>query len=141
NMQLAKAVVRRRIKVMEESGIQFETDTEIGVDISKETLTEEYGAIILCTGSQNARDLPLVGRMAFGMHFAVDSLTEHSQYINDEGKEPSNSAEGKKVIVIGAGDTGADCVATALRENCKSIVQFNKYTKQPEAIEFDENSY
>src|SRR5699024_12289722 len=73
--------------------------------------------------------------------FAMDYLTEQAQYLNDEIKEPSISAEGKNVIVIGAGDTGADCVATALRENCKSIVQFNKYTKQPEAIEFDENTY
>src|SRR5699024_7762172 len=61
-------------------------------------------------------------------------------YLNGEIETPSISAEGKNVIVIGAGDTGADCVATALRENCKSIVQFNKYTKQPEAIEFDENT-
>ncbi|MGW8008640.1 glutamate synthase subunit beta [Staphylococcus xylosus] len=141
NMKLDKDVVRRRIKVMEESGIHFETDTEIGVDISKETLNEQYDAIILCTGSQNARDLPLEGRMGSGIHFAMDYLTEQGQYLNGEIEEPSISAEGKNVVVIGAGDTGADCVATALREDCKSIVQFNKYTKQPEEIEFDENTY
>ena len=76
-----------------------------------------------------------------GIHFAMDYLTEQGEYLNGEIETPSISAEGKNVIVIGAGDTGADCVATALRENCKSIVQFNKYTKQPEAIEFDENTY
>ena len=141
NMKLDKDVVRRRISIMEASGIRFETDTEIGVDVSREALEEKHDAIILCTGSQNARDLPLEGRMGFGIHFAMDYLTEQGQYLNGEIKEPTISAEGKNVVVIGAGDTGADCVATALRENCKSIVQFNKYTKQPEAIEFDENTY
>ncbi|MDW3945322.1 glutamate synthase subunit beta [Staphylococcus saprophyticus] len=141
NMKLDKDVVRRRISIMEASGIRFETDTEIGVDVSREALEEKHDAIILCTGSQNARDLPLEGRMGFGIHFAMDYLTEQGQYLNGEIKEPTISAEGKNVVVIGAGDTGDDCVATALRENCKSIVQFNKYTKQPEAIEFDENTY
>ena len=96
---------------------------------------------MLCTGSQNARDLPLEGRMGQGIHFAMDYLTEQAQYLNGEISETTISAEGKNVVVIGAGDTGADCVATALRENCKSIVQFNKYTKQAEAFEFEENTH
>ncbi len=126
NMKLDKDVVRRRIKVMEESGIHFETDTEIGVDISKETLNEQYDAIILCTGSQNARDLPLEGRMGSGIHFAMDYLTEQGQYLNGEIEEPSISAEGKNVVVPGRRYRGRLC-RTALREDCKSIVQFNKY--------------
>ena len=141
NMKLDKDVVRRRIRVMEQSGIEFQTGIEIGVDISKEDLTEAYDAIVLCTGSQNARDLPLEGRMGQGIHFAMDYLTEQAQYLNGEISETTISAEGKNVVVIGAGDTGADCVATALRENCKSIVQFNKYTKQAEAFEFEENTH
>jgi glutamate synthase (NADPH/NADH) small chain len=141
NMKLDKDVVRRRIKVMEGSGIEFQTGIEIGVDISREALEESYDAIILCTGSQNARDLPLEGRMGQGIHFAMDYLTEQAEYLNGEIDETTITAEGKNVIVIGAGDTGADCVATALRENCKSIVQFNKYTKQPEAIEFETNEH
>lgn len=141
NMKLDKDVVRRRINIMEQSGIDFITDTEIGVDMSREELEQRHDAIILCTGSQNARDLPLEGRMGFGIHFAMDYLTEQTQLLNGEISEAEITAKDKNVIVIGAGDTGADCVATALRENCKSIVQFNKYTKQPEAIEFEENTY
>ena len=81
-----------------------------------------------------ARDLPLEGRMGQGIHFAMDYLTEQMQVLNGEIEEASITAKDKNVIVIGAGDTGADCVATALRENCKSIVQFNKYTKAPKRL-------
>lgn len=140
NMKLDKDVVRKRVELMKEAGIEFRTDTEVGVDISRETLEHDFDAIILCTGSQQARDLPLEGRMGFGIHFAMDYLTEQMQVLNGEISEPSITAKGKNVIVIGAGDTGADCVATALRENCKSVVQFNKYTQLPEKITFKENT-
>ena len=140
NMKLDKDVVHRRIALMKEAGIEFKTSVEIGVDISKEELEDAFDAIVLCTGSQNARDLPLEGRMGFGIHFAMDYLTEQTQYLNGEIDEVSITAKDKNVIIIGAGDTGADCVATALRENCKSIVQFNKYTKQPEEITFESNT-
>lgn len=131
NMKLDKTVVRRRIEIMREAGITFKTNTNIGVDITRDELEEQFDAIILCTGAQKARDLPLEGRMGQGIHFAMDYLTEQMQVLNGEIEEASITAKDKNVIVIGAGDTGADCVATALRENCKSIVQFNKYTKAP----------
>ena len=140
NMKLDKDVVRRRIKLMKEAGIQFKTGIEIGVDISREDLESTYDAIILCTGSQNARDLPLEGRMGYGIHFAIDYLTEQTRFLTGEIDEVTISAKDKNVIIIGAGDTGADCVATALRENCKSIVQFNKFTKLPEEITFETNT-
>lgn len=136
NMKLDKDVVRRRIKLMEEAGITFINGVEVGVDIDKATLESEYDAIILCTGAQKGRDLPLEGRMGDGIHFAMDYLTEQTQLLNGEIDDITITAKDKNVIIIGAGDTGADCVATALRENCKSIVQFNKYTKLPEAITF-----
>ncbi len=140
NMKLDKDVVRRRIKLMEEAGITFINGVEVGVDIDKATLESEYDAIILCTGAQKGRDLPLEGRMGDGIHFAMDYLTEQTQLLNGEIDDITITAKDKNVIIIGAGDTGADCVATALRENCKSIVQFNKYTKLPEAITFTENA-
>jgi len=140
NMKLDKDVVRRRIKLMKEAGIQFKTGIEIVVDISREDLESTYDAIILCTGSQNARDLPLEGRMGYGIHFAMDYLTEQTRFLTGEIDEVTISAKDKNVIIIGAGDTGADCVATALRENCKSIVQFNKFTKLPEEITFETNT-
>ena len=92
NMKLDKDVVRRRIEVMKQSGIEFMTDTEIGVDVSRDELNERHDAIILCTGSQNARDLPLEGRMGFGIHFAMDYLTEQGQFLNGEINEPEISA-------------------------------------------------
>lgn len=140
NMKLDKDVVRRRIKLMKEAGVQFKTGIEIGVDISREDLEATYEAIILCTGSQNARDLPLEGRMGYGIHFAMDYLTEQTRFLTGEIDEVTITAKDKNVIIIGAGDTGADCVATALRENCKSIVQFNKFTKLPEEITFETNT-
>ena len=140
NMKLDKDVVRRRIKLMKEAGIQFKTGIEIGVDISREDLEATYDAIILCTGSQNARDLPLEGRMGYGIHFAMDYLTEQTRFLTGEIDEVTITAKDKNVIIIGAGDTGADCVATALRENCKSVVQFNKFTKLPEEITFETNT-
>ncbi|AXZ24351.1 glutamate synthase subunit beta [Staphylococcus warneri] len=140
NMKLDKDVVRRRIKLMKEAGVQFKTGIEIGVDISREDLEATYDAIILCTGSQNARDLPLEGRMGYGIHFAMDYLTEQTRFLTGEIDEVTITAKDKNVIIIGAGDTGADCVATALRENCKSIVQFNKFTKLPEEITFETNT-
>ena len=140
NRKLDKDVVRRRIKLMKEAGVQFKTGIEIGVDISREDLEATYDAIILCTGSQNARDLPLEGRMGYGIHFAMDYLTEQTRFLTGEIDEVTITAKDKNVIIIGAGDTGADCVATALRENCKSIVQFNKFTKLPEEITFETNT-
>jgi len=140
NMKLDKDVVRRRIKLMKEAGVQFKTGIEIGVDICREDLEATYDAIILCTGSQNARDLPLEGRMGYGIHFAMDYLTEQTRFLTGEIDEVTITAKDKNVIIIGAGDTGADCVATALRENCKSIVQFNKFTKLPEEITFETNT-
>lgn len=98
NMKLDKDVVRRRIALMKEAGIEFKTSVEIGVDISKEELEDAFDAIVLCTGSQNARDLPLEGRMGFGIHFAMDYLTEQTQYLNGEIDEVSITAKDKTLL-------------------------------------------
>ncbi|MEJ7493483.1 glutamate synthase, partial [Staphylococcus lugdunensis] len=74
------------------------------------------------------------------IHFAMDYLTEQTRFLTGEIDEVTITAKDKNVIIIGAGDTGADCVATALRENCKSVVQFNKFTKLPEEITFETNT-
>ena len=99
NMKLDKDVIRRRIKIMQDSGIEFVTDTEIGVDISREELNERHDAIILCTGSQNARDLPLEGRMGQGIHFAMDYLTEQMQVLNGELSEPTITVKAKMLLL------------------------------------------
>ena len=140
NMKLDKDVVRRRITLLEEAGIEFITNTEIGVDMTKAELEASYDAVILCTGAQQPRDLPLEGRMGHGIHFAMDYLTTQTQYLAGETDDLNITAKNKHVVVIGSGDTGADCVATALREGCKSVVQFNRRGRLAEVTTFDENT-
>ncbi|WP_137789469.1 glutamate synthase subunit beta [Bacillus sp. E(2018)] len=133
NMKLDKDVVERRIKLLRQEGIDFILNTEVGKDITSEELKNQFDSIILCTGAQKQRDLTLPGREAEGVHFAMNYLTQATKrLLNIEVSEPLIDAEGKNVIVIGGGDTGADCVATALRQKCKSVVQFGKHPKLPD---------
>ncbi|ANC77080.1 glutamate synthase [Fictibacillus phosphorivorans] len=133
NMKLDKDVVERRVKLLRQEGIDFILNTEVGKDITSEELKNQFDSIILCTGAQKQRDLILQGREAEGVHFAMNYLTQATKrLLNIEVSEPLIDAEGKHVIVIGGGDTGADCVATALRQKCKSVVQFGKHPKLPD---------
>ncbi|MFE0507546.1 glutamate synthase small subunit [Peribacillus butanolivorans] len=135
NMKLEKDVVARRIKLLHQEGIDFVTNTEIGKDISSEELQIQYDAVILCTGAQKQRDLVIEGREAKGIHLAMDYLTTSTKSLLDSNFEDGQflNTKGKDVIVIGGGDTGADCVATALRQECKSVVQFGKHPILPTA--------
>ncbi|MFD4817563.1 glutamate synthase small subunit [Peribacillus butanolivorans] len=135
NMKLEKDVVARRIKLLNQEGIDFVTNTEIGKDISSEELKNQYDAVILCTGAQKQRDLVIEGREAKGIHLAMDYLTTSTKSLLDSNFEDGQflNTKGKDVIVIGGGDTGADCVATALRQECKSVVQFGKHPILPTA--------
>lgn len=133
NMKLDKKDVLRRVDLMTQEGVEFITNTEVGKDITADELKEQYDAVILCTGAQKQRDLTIEGRDAKGIHFAMDYLTKATKSLLDSNFEDGNfiDAEGKDVIVIGGGDTGADCVATALRQQCKSVVQFGKHPQLP----------
>ncbi|MDP1419568.1 glutamate synthase subunit beta [Peribacillus simplex] len=135
NMKLEKDVVARRIKLLTQEGIDFITNTEVGKDISAEELQDQYDAVILCTGAQKQRDLKIEGRDATGIHLAMDYLTTSTKSLLDSNFEDGKfiDTKGKDVIVIGGGDTGADCVATALRQECKSVVQFGKHPILPTA--------
>ncbi|MDM5292836.1 glutamate synthase small subunit [Peribacillus simplex] len=135
NMKLEKDVVARRIKLLTQEGIDFITNTEVGKDISAEELQNQYDAVILCTGAQKQRDLEIEGRGASGIHLAMDYLTTSTKSLLDSNFEDGKflDTKGKDVIVIGGGDTGADCVATALRQECKSVVQFGKHPILPTA--------
>lgn len=127
NMKLEKEIVDRRVRLLEDEGITFITNTEIGMDITAEELKKTYDSILLCGGAQKHRDLTIEGRELNGIHYAMDYLTTSTKSLLDSNKQPTISAKGKRVVVIGGGDTGADCVATALRQGCESIVQFGKY--------------
>lgn len=134
NMKLDKQqVVQRRLDVMEQEGITFTCNTTIGKDLTVEQLRNDFDAVILCTGATKPRDLPIDGRHLNGIHFAMDFLTANTQKILD-GKAPENyiSAEGKDVVIIGGGDTGTDCVATSLRQGCRSLTQLEIMPQPPD---------
>lgn len=133
NMKLEKDVIERRVQILREEGIDFVTNTEVGKDIAAADLRAQYDAVILCVGAQKQRALHMEGSDAGNIHLAMDYLTAVTKsYLNSNFADGAAlNVEGKDVIVIGGGDTGADCVATALRQNCKSVYQFGKHPQQP----------
>jgi glutamate synthase (NADPH/NADH) small chain len=133
NMKLDKeSVVLRRIRQMEAEGISFVTNTEVGANFPASRLLKDFDAAILCTGATKPRDLPVPGRDLKGVHFAMDFLTANTRSLLDRHKNGNFiSAGGKDVIVIGGGDTGTDCVGTAMRHGCKSLVQLEILPRPP----------
>jgi glutamate synthase (NADPH/NADH) small chain len=134
NMKLDKGVMQRRIDIMAEEGIEFKTGIEVGKDISAKELQKEFDAVVLATGATKPRDLPAEGRDLKGVYFAMEFLSANTKSLLDSNLEDGNfiSAKDKKVIVIGGGDTGTDCVGTALRHGCESVAQLEIMPK-PEA--------
>ncbi|WP_313890896.1 glutamate synthase small subunit [Psychrobacillus sp.] len=135
NMKLEKEVVERRIQLLVQEGIDFILNTEVGKDISAEALKENYDAIILCIGAQKQREIHMEGSQSTGVYLAMDYLTSTTKSLLDSNFVDGKfiDTKGKDVIVIGGGDTGADCVATAIRQNCRSVVQFGKHPVLPSA--------
>lgn len=133
NMKLDKSVIDRRIKLMEESGITFICNTNIGVDIKAEQLLQEYDRVILACGASNPRDIKVPGREAKGIYFAVDFLKQVTKELLDSEfkNAPYALAKDKKVLVIGGGDTGNDCVGTAIRLGAKSVIQLEMMPMAP----------
>ncbi|TQR19698.1 glutamate synthase subunit beta [Psychrobacillus vulpis] len=135
NMKLEKDIVNRRIQFLQQEGIDFVLNTEIGKDISAEQIMKEYDAVILCIGAQKQRELRMEGSKSKGVYLAMDYLTSTTKSLLDSNflDRKFIDTKGKNVIVIGGGDTGADCVATSIRQNCKSVVQFGKHPELPKA--------
>jgi len=133
NMKLDKEeVVLRRLNVLEEEGVKFVCNTEVGKDFPVENLLKEFDSVVLCTGATKPRDLPIEGRELKGIHFAMDFLTANTKAVLDKHKNGSFiSAEGKDVVIIGGGDTGTDCVGTSMRHGCKSLVQLEILPQPP----------
>ena len=134
NMKLEKWVIDRRVKILEEEGIEFVLNADVGNNISAEELKSQYDAVVLCCGAKQPRDISAPGRDAGGIYFAVDYLTSVTRSLLDsnfaDGK--AISAQGKRVLVIGGGDTGNDCVGTAIRQGCESVLQLEMMPCPPE---------
>ncbi|GMK38759.1 glutamate synthase [NADPH] small chain [Paenibacillus sp. CCS19] len=132
-MKLDKGVVQRRVDLLEAEGVTFITNTEIGKDIPAQQLVDDFDAVVLCGGATKSRDVSMEGRELKGVHQAMDYLNGTIKSYLDSNLEDGNyiSAKDKDVIVIGGGDTGTDCVATALRHGCRSVTQFGTHAKAP----------
>jgi len=134
NMKLDKSVVERRIELLRQSGIEFRTNADVGRDIDVKQLAADYDALLLATGATRPRDLEVPGRNLQGVHFAMEFLTANTKSLLDSNLADGNyiDARDKNVVVIGGGDTGADCIGTSLRHGCKSVVNFELLDEPPE---------
>ena len=132
NMKLDKQeVVLRRIKLMEQEGIKFICNANVGDNVEPQIFLKEYDATVICTGATQPRDLPIEGRALKGVHFAMEFLTANTKAVlGNNGASPIHGG-GKDVVVIGGGDTGTDCVGTSMRHGCKSLLQIEILPKPP----------
>lgn len=135
DFKLEKWVIDRRVGVMEEEGVVFKCNTEIGVDLGMSDLLRGYNAVVLAGGSTIPRDLPVAGRNLKGVHFAMDFLKQQNKRVSGRLNEQEEQimATDKHVIVIGGGDTGSDCVGTSNRHGARSVAQFELLPKPPES--------
>jgi glutamate synthase (NADPH/NADH) small chain len=133
DFKLDKAVVDRRVKLMEEEGITFRCNVNVGVDVTMEKLRAENDSVVFAMGATDPRNLPVEGRELDGVHFAMDYLTPQNETIY--GDRPADrrtiDAKGKRVVILGGGDTGADCLGTAHRQGALSVHQFELMPKPP----------
>ncbi len=124
NFKLEKRIVQRRIDLMKEEGVQFVTNANVGQNIKVDDLTRDFDAIVLCQGATKSRDLPVPGRELNGIHLAMDYLPQQNKVNCGDTVPDQIDAKDKHVIILGGGDTGADCLGTALRQGARSIRQF-----------------
>ena len=133
--KMEKRILNRRLEIMRQEGVTFRTSVNVGVDITAARLKSEYDAIVLAGGAGMPRDLPVPGRELTGIYFAMQYLTVSNQRC--EGDEIPDaafiSAKGKRVVIIGGGDTGADCLGTVHRQGALSVHQFELLPKPPDA--------
>ena len=130
--KLDKALIERRRNILEAEGIKFVTGCEVGKDVSTEWLARENDAVVVAIGTPAARDLKIPGRELKGVHLALELLEGQNRFITGEIPAAPISAKGKKVLVIGGGDTGSDCVGTSIRQGAKSVAQIEIMPKPPD---------
>jgi glutamate synthase (NADPH) small chain len=133
NMKLDKAIVERRLDLMRKEGVRFVTGAHVGVNVDVAELVSGHDAVLLSNGATKPRDLPIPGRDLRGVHFAMEFLSANTKSLLDSNLEDGNyiSAKGKRVIVIGGGDTGTDCIGTSVRHGCTSLVNFELLPEPP----------
>ncbi len=134
NMKLDKGIVDRRIELMRQAGVLFRPNCNVGEDITAAQLQREYDAILLACGALRHREMEVPGRDLAGIHLAMDYLTDVTRSLLDSQFADGRclDAAGKRVVVIGGGDTGADCIGTALRQGCKSVINVTRRQREPE---------
>jgi glutamate synthase (NADPH/NADH) small chain len=133
DFKLEKTVVERRISVLEEEGIVFKCNANVGVNVRVNDIMRDFNAVVLAGGSTIPRDLPVPGRELKGVHYAMEFLKQQNKRVSNLPLEEAELlATGKNVVVIGGGDTGSDCVGTSNRHGAKSITQFELLPKPPE---------
>ncbi len=134
NMKLDKGIVRRRVDLLAAEGVAFRTGVEVGKDFPAAKLLSDFDAAVLAIGATRPRDLPMAGRSLRGVHFAMEFLLKNTKSLLDSGLADGAaiSASGKDVLVIGGGDTGTDCVGTAIRHGCRSLTQFEILPRPPD---------
>lgn len=132
DFKLDKQLLDRRIELMVQEGVKFQTNTHVGENFSVKQLAEEFDAVLLCTGSTIPRDLPIPGRKLKGVHFAMDFLTQQNRRVaGKKNRTEEIWATGKNVVVIGGGDTGSDCVGTSNRHGSKTVTQIEIMPQPP----------
>ncbi len=134
NFKLEKHVLDRRIAQMRAEGVRFVPNAHVGVNVPVQSLLDESDAVLLAGGSERPRDLAIPGRELKGIHFAMEFLPQQNRRCEGDAIDPSLAilAEGKRVIILGGGDTGADCLGTSLRQHAKIVHQFEIMPKPPE---------
>jgi glutamate synthase (NADPH) small chain len=134
DFKMEKIHVDRRVEQMQAEGVVFHYNADVGVNVPADRLLKDHDAVVLTGGSEKPRDLPIPGRELKGIHFAMDFLPQQNRRISNEpqGNVEPILAKGKKVIVIGGGDTGSDCIGTSIRQGAASVTNFEIMAEPPE---------
>jgi glutamate synthase (NADPH/NADH) small chain len=143
NFKLNKAIIDRRIALLEQEGIEFRYNSEISGESGISGISGDYDAVVISTGTPTARDLKAPGRELKGVHFALEMLSQQNRVLAgmEFSKDERVTAKGKDVLVIGGGDTGSDCIGTAHRQGCKSVTQIEIMPKPVEGPEDPQNPW
>jgi glutamate synthase (NADPH/NADH) small chain len=133
DFKMEKHYIDRRMEQMQAEGVTFHCGAHVGVNVPAERLLEDYDALVLAGGAEKARDLPIPGRELKGIHFAMDFLPQQNRRVSGEAQteEEPILAGGKHVVVIGGGDTGSDCIGTAIRQGARSVTNFEIMPQPP----------